>query len=34
MFALTLNYQILILNPDAETLAPGPARIDIQLNGS
>lgn len=33
MFALTLNYQILILNPDAETLEPGPARIDIQLNG-
>jgi tryptophan-rich sensory protein len=33
MFALTLNYQILVLNPDAETLEPGPARIDIQLNG-
>ncbi|MEA3013328.1 MAG: translocator protein [Sphingomonadales bacterium] len=33
LFALTLNYQILILNPDAETLEPGPARIDIQLNG-
>jgi translocator protein len=33
LFALTLNYQILILNPHAETLEPGPARIDIQLNG-
>lgn len=33
LFALNLNYQVLILNPHAETLEPGPARIDIQLNG-
>jgi tryptophan-rich sensory protein len=33
LFALTLNYQILELNPDAERLEPAAAAINIQING-
>ena len=33
LFALTLNYQILELNPDAERLEPARAAINIQING-
>jgi len=32
MFAALLNYQLLALNPNAETLVPGPRTIDIPLN--
>lgn len=31
MFAAALNFQILVLNPDAGTLAPAAASTDIQL---
>jgi tryptophan-rich sensory protein len=31
MFAATLNFQIMVLNPGAETLAPGAASTDISL---
>ena len=34
MFAGLLNYEILQLNPNAETLVPGASRIDIDLGGS
>ena len=30
-FAAWLNFQIMLLNPDAETLVPGTASIDISL---
>jgi translocator protein len=32
MFAGMLNYQVMTLNPDAETLVPGPRTINIQLD--
>jgi benzodiazapine receptor len=32
MFAGMLNYQVMVLNPNAETLVPGPRTIDIPLN--
>ena len=32
MFAGMLNYQLIALNPNAETLVPGPRTIDIPLN--
>jgi len=32
MFAGLLNYEIVVRNPDAATLEPGPRTIDIQLN--
>jgi tryptophan-rich sensory protein len=33
LFALTLNYQIIELNPDAERLEPRATTINIQVNG-
>jgi len=33
MFAAMLNYQILMLNPGAETLEPGPRTFQVQVNG-
>jgi len=33
MFASVLNYQIVVLNPDAEALAPAANGINIELNG-
>jgi tryptophan-rich sensory protein len=33
MFASVLNYQIVVLNPDAETLVPAARSINIELNG-
>jgi translocator protein len=32
MFAAMLNYQVMTLNPDAETLVPGPRTINIPLD--
>ncbi len=34
MFASALNYKILELNPDAETLVPGARTINIDLGGN
>jgi benzodiazapine receptor len=34
MFACSLNYDILALNPNAAALVPGGQTINIQLNGS
>jgi translocator protein len=32
LFAALLNFQVMALNPNAETLVPGPRTIDIPLN--
>ena len=34
MFATMLNYRIVELNPDAETLVPGQRTIDIDIGGN
>lgn len=33
MFACALNYEIMVLNPDAGALVPGGRTINIQING-